>query len=113
MKKKYSIITVDDDSLNRILQHTRKTVPPLATEALDMPITMEELRIAVKQGKKLKAPGYDGICHDFFQLAWETTKHDLLDVMNQMFKEGSILDSQKHGIIVCLPKRHRHVHPEE
>ena len=66
MKKKYSIITVDDDSLNRILQHTRKTVPPLATEALDMPITMEELRIAVKQGKKLKAPGYDGICHDFF-----------------------------------------------
>jgi len=88
----------------------RKSVGPPAT---DTPITMEELHVAVKQGRKLKALGYDGICHDFFQLAWETTKHDLLDVMNQMFIEGSILDSQKHGIIVCLPKRHRLVHPKE
>jgi len=28
--------------------------------ALDAPITIKELHIAVKQGKKLKAPGYDG-----------------------------------------------------
>jgi DNA topoisomerase IB len=68
-------------------------MPHIANEALSTPITMEELHIAVTQGKKLKAPGYDGIFHEFFQLAWETTKVDLLDVMKQMFIDGSILDT--------------------
>jgi hypothetical protein len=48
-----------------------------------------------------------------FQLPWETIKDDLLDVMNQIFVEGSILDTQKHGIIVCLPKTNKPVQPEE
>ena len=26
--------------------------------------------------------------------------------------EGAILDTQKHGIVVCLPKTHKPVHPE-
>ena len=40
-------------------------------------------------------------------------QNDLLDVMNQIFIEGSILDSQKHDIIVCLPKTHKPALPEE
>jgi hypothetical protein len=32
-----------------------------ANAALGTPIILEELHAAVKQGKKLKAPGYDGI----------------------------------------------------
>lgn len=89
---------LDDGWFNRMLRHTCKQVPHVATEAPDTAITMEELHIAVKQGKKLKALGYYGICHDFFQLAWETTKDDLLDVMNHMFIEGSILDSQNMAL---------------
>jgi len=102
MKNKYDTITVDADSIRRILRHSCSKMPHIANEALSTPITLEELHIAVTQGKKLKAPGYDGIFHEFFQLAWETTKVDLLDVMKQMFIDGSILDTQKHGIIVCL-----------
>ena len=113
MKNKCDTINVDADSIRRILRHSYSKMPHIANEALDTPITMKELHIAVKQGKKLKAPGYDGIRHDFFQLAWEITKVDLLDVMNQMFIDGSLLDTQKHGIIVCLPKTNRPVHPEE
>jgi hypothetical protein len=33
--------------------------------------------------------------------------------MNQIFIDGLLLDTQKHGIIVCLPKTNRPVHPEE
>jgi hypothetical protein len=46
--------------------------------ALEMPITLEELNIAVKQGKKQKAPGCDGICHEFFLHTWNIIKDDLL-----------------------------------
>ena len=81
--------------------------------APDTPINIEELHIALKQRKKLRAPGYVGISHDFFQLTWETTKHYLLTAMNQMFMDGTILDTQKHGVIVCLPKTHRPFRPNE
>ena len=43
----------------------------------------------------------------------ETLKDDLLDHMNQMFLEGTILDTQKQGMTVCLPKTHRPVRPAE
>jgi len=73
---------------------------------------MEELQLAVKRGK-IKAPRCDGICHDFFQLSWETTKDGLLHVMNQMFMQGTILQTQDHGNTICLPKTHRPLHPEQ
>jgi len=48
-----------------------------------------------------------------FQLTWVKTKDGLLTVMNQMLIEGTILDTQKHYIIVCLPKTRRPVRPDE
>ena len=64
-------------------------------------------------GKKHKAPGYDGISHDFFQLIWETTQYEMLEIMNQMFMDEKLTDSQKHGIIVCLKKIPRPTQPED
>jgi methionyl-tRNA synthetase len=58
----------------------------------------------VKQGKKQRAPGCDGISHDFFQLTWETTQYDMMEIMNQMFMDEKLVDSQKQDIIVCLRK---------
>jgi hypothetical protein len=68
MKKKYDTIQVDSDSVNRMLQRQKKHIPQETNEALDAAITMDELHIVVKQGKKHKAPGSDGINHDFYQL---------------------------------------------
>jgi hypothetical protein len=63
--------------------------------------------------KKLKAPGYDGISHGFFQLSWETIKDVLLAIVNQMYMDEAILDSQKHVIIVCIPRTHKSTSPED
>jgi hypothetical protein len=40
-------------------------------------------------------------------------KDDLHTIMNQMFLDEAILPSQKHGIIVCLPKSNRPTHPDD
>jgi len=95
MKKKYDTLHVDSDSAHRMLQRSKKHIPQEANDALDAPITMDELLIAVKQGKKHKAPGCDGISHDFFQLTWETTQYDMLEIMNQMFMDEKLMDSKK------------------
>jgi hypothetical protein len=48
MKKKYDTLHVDSDSAHRMLQRSKKHIPQEANDALDAPITMDELHIAVK-----------------------------------------------------------------
>jgi hypothetical protein len=82
-----------------------KTLPNIANMSLDAPVTIEELHITIKSGKPHKAPGGDGIRQEFYKLTWETTKQDMLEIMNQMHSDGTIMEQQKHGIIVCIPKK--------
>jgi exonuclease III len=109
---KYNTIITDNDSIQRIARGIGKKVPPEANTAFESPISMEELHAAIKQGKKGKAPGYDGISHDFFQLSWEVIKNDLLIIMKQMYMDGIILETQTHGTIVCVTKIHKPTSPE-
>jgi len=51
MKKKYDTIQVNSDSVNRMLQRSKKHIPQEENDALDAAITMDELHIAVKQEK--------------------------------------------------------------
>ena len=87
-----------------MLQRSKKHIPQEAKDALDAAITMDELHVAGKQGKIHKTPSCDGRSHDFFQLTWEITQYVMLEIMNQMFMDDKLMDSQKHGIIVCLKK---------
>jgi len=81
------------------------TIPDTANLALEEPVALEEIYEAIKTGKPHKAPGYDGICLEFLKKTWETTKEDLLQIVNEMYAEEIISDYQKFGIIVCIPKQ--------
>jgi hypothetical protein len=45
-----------------------KKLPSIAANILEEFITLEELRTAVATGKARKAPGFDGISHEFFKI---------------------------------------------
>jgi hypothetical protein len=74
---------------------------------------VEELRLAVRSGKPNKAPGGDGKYREFFKVTWETTKHYMLDFLNRMHSNGTIMKQQKHGILLCLPKTPTPTRPED
>jgi len=80
-------------------------IPEDVNTELDRPITMEGLREAVKKGKRQKSPGPDGICHKFFKQMCDVVKNDVLGIINNVSMEGSVSDAQKHGHILCLPKK--------
>jgi hypothetical protein len=105
MRWKYDHIQVDEDCIQRMENTLNKTLPNVANTALDAPVTMEEPHLAVRIGKPHKAPGGDGICQEFLKLTWETTKYDMLEILNQMHSNRTIMEQQKHGILVCLPKK--------
>jgi len=71
---------------------------------LEEPITMSELWNAITKGKPHKAPSHDGIGVEFFKGAWEIIKTELLQIMNNMYRDDKVLENQLKGLIVCIPK---------
>jgi hypothetical protein len=41
---------------------------------------VEELEKAIRNGKKNKSSGQDGVCHEFFASVWDFARQDLLDL---------------------------------
>jgi len=105
VRRKYDHIEVNEERIRHIMNCGLKTMPSAANTALEESITMEELFQAVKQGKPNKAPGQDGICREFIKKTWAVIKYDLLEVMNNMYRDGLIPDQQNHVMLVCLPKK--------
>jgi len=113
MQTKFDTIPVDGESLRRLMESVTKKIPQDSANALDTPITLDELRCAVRKRKSNKAPGADGTSQDFFKKMWATIKDDLLEIVNHMYIDGKISDNQKHGLIVCVPKKPRPTRPED
>jgi len=112
LETKYSLLPTDTRSFQTMVSREMPKIPEDANTVLDNPITLEEVREAVKKGKRHKSPGPDGICHEFFIKKWDIVKDDLTDIIKDMYMEGSLSDSQKHGHIVCLPKQATPMSPE-
>jgi hypothetical protein len=58
---------VDDRSVTQMEQAVQRTLAPEWRDYLDMPITEDELKAAVRNGACNKTPGKDGICLEFLR----------------------------------------------
>jgi hypothetical protein len=63
-----------------------------------------ELYCAVKNGKRAKAPGPDGIVQEFYQLCWDIIHRDFLVVINDMYMHHATEGSQKTRTTGVLAK---------
>jgi len=61
-----------------MMEYVTQTESSEMCTALEILITMEELRHAMSKGKPHKVPGPDGIGLEFYKTAWETIKVELL-----------------------------------
>jgi len=74
-------------------------------ETLEAPITVEELRTAVFKGDSKKSSGKDGIGLEFFKTLWDDIANKMRTLYTRMLQEKKLSEKQKHGIIVCIPKK--------
>ena len=111
-KRKYDTIYVSGECMKRLTNCNLSTVPDAANIDLEDPVTMEEIYHAIKTWKTYKARGYDGIFLEFPKKTWETTKEDLLQIVNEMYTDELISDYQKFGIIIRIPKQPHATHLE-
>jgi hypothetical protein len=104
LRRKDYTIPLDKQAIHDMLEGVKMKLATAAHTAFQMPITEEKLHGAVMSGKKKKAPGYDGICTDFLQVAWPTIGEDLLQIVNSVYTDGDVAPTQTKGVIVFVPK---------
>ena len=73
-------------------------------EELEGPIQIEELSNCLKNMKNNKSPGSDGFSVEFFKFFWKDIKHILLNSLNISFQKRELSNTQKEGVITCIPK---------
>ena len=74
-------------------------------ELCDQIITEQELHVTLKQFKKNKSPGLDGLTAEFYIEFWDFLKLKLVEVYNESFEKGALPDSLGTGVIVLLEKK--------
>ncbi|RVX05721.1 Transposon TX1 uncharacterized 149 kDa protein [Vitis vinifera] len=72
---------------------------------LDRPFTEEEVRMAVFQLNKEKAPGPDGFTIAVYQECWDVIKEDLMRVFLEFHTNGVINQSTNATFIALVPKK--------
>ena len=73
-------------------------------ENLDLPLTLEELEIVIKQSKLNKAPGPDGYTNEFFKFFRAELQVWLFRAYQESFECGTLSPEITNGTITCIPK---------
>ena len=87
-------------------------LPAEANVEIQATISMEELEMSVRQGKSARSQKRQGTTESVMSSS-KTIRHDLLQIVNDMFVGEAISESQKHGIFLCVPKKRQPNWPED
>lgn len=71
---------------------------------LCQPFSDTEIKSALFQMEKNKAPGPDKISIEFYQCCWDIVKHDIVALFNDFHDGRSDISRLNYGIITLLPK---------
>ena len=71
---------------------------------LEEPITIQELKEALKNLNSDSAPGCDGLTPSFYLRFWESIKKPFFDSLMESIQERQLTVSQRRAVITLLPK---------
>lgn len=76
-----------------------------AHDSMEKDITMEELKRAIRQLKKKKSPGPDGITNEMLQHLGNTATRKLLDIFNLSWRAGQVPQLWKEARMIPVLKK--------
>ena len=72
--------------------------------SLEGKISYEEASKTLLSMSNNKSPGSDGFTAEFFKLFWKNIGHFVIRSLNYGYDTGELSNTQKQGIITCIPK---------
>jgi hypothetical protein len=104
LEDKYKHIEAEDAAFAALTDVMRPVSTEQYARDLDLPISADELKRAMRVGARRKSPGSDGLPLEFYLANWVTIRTELLHLLNHMFLGKHIRPDQKRGIIVHILK---------
>ena len=92
---------------NKLCDYFLDDLPKLSEidkNIIDEPFTKDEILKALKGMENNKSPGPDGLSKEFYVTFFDIMSDFLLDMYNNIFKEGTLSDDQKLSYITLICK---------
>ena len=101
----YSHREVEDTNLDEVIDKSNITIlEEEDKKSIEGKITLEEATFALDHFKNNKSPGSDGFTTEFFKYFWNKIGQMVVNSINCGFELRTLSDTQKQGIITCIPK---------
>ena len=78
-------------------------------DSLETSLSIDELGLALKDSKRNKSPGPDGLMADFYMMFWNKLKFIIFEAFQDSFCKGKLYVSARRGIITLIPKKGRDI----
>ena len=72
--------------------------------SLETDFTMAELEKVIKQAQTNRSPGKDGLSYEFYKTTFRILGPTLLEIFNDQFKNGSLIQSNREGVTRLINK---------
>ena len=86
------------------VQNDFYTLTEEEAQSLEHEISLNDCYNVLKNMKQNKTPGSDGFTVEFYMHFWNDLKFVILNSFKESLRNGKLSDSQKLGVITCLPK---------
>lgn len=100
-----NLFSVTQTNWSRVVQCLPTSTTNTQNAELLLPVTDEEVKEALFQMHPDKSPGPDGMTLGYFQKHWKIVGGDILKMVRNFFKEGSIPSGLNATNIVLIPKK--------
>lgn len=109
VKKKYDELwgirhPINLPKLKEILTHFKSSRPPFNVSHSQL-ISVKEVEEALKNTKKEKSPGTDGIPYEYYKHFWSNLKYHITDVLNNIFLQNKLTSTMEIALVSLIPKK--------
>ncbi|KAJ4440325.1 hypothetical protein ANN_08464 [Periplaneta americana] len=103
-KSLYSASPTSVTETDTLLKHVNRHLNLQQQRDLQLPITEEEILMAIETAPKNTAPGSDGLTYQLYKIHWTLIKDTLVELFNYIFDSGIVVEGFSDGIVILLPK---------
>ncbi|KAJ4451297.1 hypothetical protein ANN_02758 [Periplaneta americana] len=100
----YSASPTSVTETDTLLKHVNRHLNLQQQSDLQLPITEEEILMAIETAPKNIAPGPDGLTYQLYKIHWTLIKDTLVELFNYIFDSGIVVEGFSDGIVILLPK---------